>query len=99
MNQITEEALNDLVAEMARLDNPADILGLFQDLLTPTERQTLALRWLICQRLLQGVPQRTIAAEFGVSLCKITRGSSEMRKPNSVAKRILANRLSEKTTI
>lgn len=92
MNQTIESALRDLASVMAKLRAPNDIHGLFFDLLTPTERQALALRWLICQRLVEGVPQRAIAQEFRVSLCKITRGSSELRRDGSVARRILEAR-------
>jgi TrpR family trp operon transcriptional repressor len=48
-------------------------------LLTPPERKKIALRWKLVCMLEQGVTQRAIAAELGISLCKITRGSHELK--------------------
>jgi TrpR family trp operon transcriptional repressor len=42
-----------------------------------------------------GIPQREISKALGVSLCKITRGSRELKKEDSVVKGIL-KRLDEK---
>gem|GEM_PF-643929 len=48
-------------------------------LLTPRELSRLDLRWRLVCLLAAGVPQREIAKKLGVSLCKITRGSRELR--------------------
>ena len=48
-------------------------------LLTPPEREKIALRWKLVCMLEGGITQRAIASELGVSLCKITRGSHELK--------------------
>ena len=37
----------------------------------------------------KGTTQREIARKYGMSLCKITRGSRELKKPNSAFRRML----------
>lgn len=60
------------------------------ELLTPAELHDLVLRWELMELLEQGVSQRQIAARLGVSLCKITRGAKILKRPGSVAARLLA---------
>ena len=36
-----------------------------------------------------GVTQREIAKKYGMSLCKITRGSKELNKPDSAFRKML----------
>jgi TrpR family trp operon transcriptional repressor len=62
---------------------------LLDELLTPAELCDLALRWKLLKALQAGVPQRTIASELGISLCKITRGSRILKQRNSMAQRML----------
>lgn len=61
----------------------------FNCLLTPAETADIASRWALVKALREGVPQREIARELGLSLCKITRGSRELKKPESAFRRIL----------
>ena len=62
---------------------------LLDEILTPAELRDLALRWRLVQRLHDDVPQRTIAVELGISLCKITRGSRILKQPRGVIRQIL----------
>jgi len=64
----------------------------FDEIFTGRERNDLALRWKLMQRLADGVPQRKIAAELGISLCKITRGAKVLKIPGSVSKRLLTEK-------
>lgn len=89
MKTIDEPALDEFCAALAALQNPADIRTVLQEILTPGERHDIALRWRLLQMLKAGIPQRAIAKALGVSLCKITRGSRELRKRKSVIREIL----------
>ena len=62
---------------------------LFKDLITPAELDDLTLRWKLLKDLHQGIPQRKIAEKYGISLCKITRGSKVLKKKEGVMADIL----------
>ncbi len=49
-------------------------------LTTPKERQELGQRIEIVKRLLAGEPQHKIAADLGVGVATVTRGSKELSK-------------------
>jgi TrpR family trp operon transcriptional repressor len=57
-----------------------------EEVLTPAERRDLALRWDLMKKLKAGVPQRQIASELKISLCKITRGAKILRQAQSICK-------------
>ena len=46
-------------------------------------------RWELVKLIDDGMSQRNIAKELGLSLCKITRGSRELKKENSAFKRMI----------
>lgn len=96
MNQelpaLDERALAELATRIAEIDDPRTVRALLEELLTPAERSDLARRWRLLGLLTQGVPQRRIASELGVSLCKITRGSSVLKAPRSVCRRLLSQK-------
>ena len=78
------------VAELfVRVSDRQEMRRLIEELFTPAERHDLALRWRLVQQLHAGVPQRRIAAELGISLCKITRGSRILKQPKGVIRGIL----------
>jgi TrpR family transcriptional regulator, trp operon repressor len=58
-------------------------------LFTPSEADEIAKRWALVKQIAQGTPQREIAKDLGLSLCKITRGSRELKKESSAFKRML----------
>ena len=58
-------------------------------LLTQAEFADIGNRWLLVREIDKGTTQREIARIFKMSLCKITRGSRELKKENSVFKRVL----------
>ena len=59
-------------------------------LLIKAEIAEIAGRWALVKALQQKKSQREIAKDLGISLCKITRGSRELKKPNSAFIRIMA---------
>jgi len=86
----------DRLAELASLihhaPDPGTVEALLREILTPSEIEGISFRWELLKRLDQGQSQRAIAAELGLSLCKITRGSRILKKPDSALRRVLETR-------
>jgi TrpR family transcriptional regulator, trp operon repressor len=80
------------IAEMAQaLSNatPNLIEEFLYSLFTASEADEIAKRWALVKQIANGRPQREIAKDLGLSLCKITRGSRELKKESSAFKRML----------
>ena len=84
-----EDDLREIASHLADMGDSGDIRRFFDEILTPRERSDLASRWRLMKLLLDGRTQRSIAAELGLSLCKITRGSRELKRPGSICKKLL----------
>ena len=84
-----DENLKELSLTLSRVQDNTLIEELLQCLLTPAEIADIAGRWALVKALREKKTQRVIAKDLGVSLCKITRGSRELKKPNSAFVRIL----------
>ena len=93
---------NNTKSEMSGIDEISEVLcsirkgdqmrRFLEEILTPAERKDLALRWHLMKMLQAGVPQRKIASELGISLCKITRGAKILKDSGSISKRYLESR-------
>jgi len=66
-----------------------DLESFLDEILTQGELADLSLRWKLLQDLHSGMTQRRIAEKYGISLCKITRGSKILKKENSVVQKML----------
>lgn len=84
--------LEDLIKIFARTTDEKLMLKLFEEMFTPSEQKDLALRWDLMKDLYRGIPQREIAANHGISLCKITRGSKILKQKGSYCRKILSDR-------
>jgi TrpR family trp operon transcriptional repressor len=84
-----EEGLRGISQALAKTDDEALIRDFLDCLLTPAERRVIAQRWLLVREIKRGTSQRVTAKKLGVSLCKITRGSSELKKPDSAFRRMM----------
>jgi len=84
-----DENLEDLARRLSKAGASTLIEDFLRCLLTPAEIADIAGRWALVKALRQKVPQREIAKDLGVSLCKITRGSRELKKPDSAFVRML----------
>jgi len=73
-----------------------DLKHFFEDLFTPAELDDISLRWKLLKDLHGGLAQRKIADKYGISLCKITRGSKILKKKNSTALKLLNAQRSDK---
>ncbi len=79
----TEAVISELCTTILKSKDTAMLQDFFDCLFTPAERLDIAKRWLLVQEIEKGTPQREIAKMFKMSLCKITRGSRELKKENS----------------
>lgn len=82
----------DLIKIFASTTDVKDMQKLLEEMLTPNELKDLLLRWNLMKDLYRGLPQREIAASYGISLCKITRGSKILKQKDSYCKQLLSDR-------
>ncbi len=88
------------IAEFAALlsrQTPKNAAKLLEELLTPAEVRDISLRFASLKCLSSGQTQRQIAANLGISLCKITRGSRVLKDTNSICSKIFNPTNKEKT--
>lgn len=88
-------AATEVAKVFTGIDNIRTMKALFEEIFTPTEIQDVALRWRLMTMLHQGIPQRQIASELGISLCKITRGAKIIKNQRSATRKLLDNRFGE----
>lgn len=81
--QAQEEGLEEICSLLASTDDAQLIKEFFGCLFTPSELQDMIKRWLLVKEIDKGTTQREIARMFSMSLCKITRGSKELKKEGS----------------
>ena len=85
--------MNKNIREVSELlaftKDPKEIRNFFESILTLKELKDIGSRWELVKRLNHGESQRKIARDLHLSLCKITRGSKELKKKNAVLKRFM----------
>ncbi|NTW85734.1 MAG: transcriptional regulator [Holophagaceae bacterium] len=89
MHRNNLDRLAELAALLHQSGDPDLVERFLREILTPSEVQGISSRWELVKRLDGGQSQRAIAAELGLSLCKITRGSRELKKPRSALRTML----------
>ena len=80
---ITEKSTKELSTVLAKINDKDLINDFLCCLLTPKELEAVGMRWQLVKEIKAGTTQREISKELGLSLCKITRGSRELKKENS----------------
>ena len=70
----------EIAAALAWVEDPRLIAAFLRSILTKRELQEVDGRWELVKRLARGESQRAIARRLGMSLCKITRGSRELKR-------------------
>ena len=78
MNKIKE-----IVSVIVKTKDEKVIEKFLISLLTKKELDRISSRWELVKLLNRGMPQRKISQKLGLSLCKITRGSKELKVKNS----------------
>jgi len=89
MHRNSLDRLAELAALLHQSGDPDLVEQFLREILTPSEVQGISSRWELVKRLDGGQSQRAIASELGLSLCKITRGSRELKKPHSALRALL----------
>jgi len=84
-----DENLKALSTALAKAKDSVLIEDFLRCLLSKSEIADIAGRWALVKALQKNIPQREIAKDLGVSLCKITRGSRELKKPDSAFKKLV----------
>ncbi|MBO4731528.1 MAG: transcriptional regulator [Spirochaetaceae bacterium] len=85
----TKKGIDELCVALSDIQNAGLMKEFLASLLTEAEFADIGNRWLLVREIDKGTTQREIARIFKMSLCKITRGSRELKKENSVFKRVL----------
>ncbi len=87
--KIMADSMDELSRTLASVNNSVLLKDFLKALLTPQEYNAVAARWALVRLLDQGMTQRKIAETLGLSLCKITRGSREMKKEESSFRKMI----------
>ncbi len=82
--------LSELVKIITEISSVEEMNKLFEEIFTTKEKYDLALRWRLMKDLYNSVPQREIAHNLGISLCKITRGSKILKQEESICRNIIS---------
>ncbi len=83
------DKLKEIARSLAKIDDPGLLERFFREILTPKEIRDFSSRWELVKLLEAGWSQRDIAQKLHLSLCKITRGSRELKKENSALRRLV----------
>ncbi|OHD69215.1 MAG: hypothetical protein A2W19_06025 [Spirochaetes bacterium RBG_16_49_21] len=81
--------LKEIAWVLADTDDEYLIEEFLRSILTKYEIDEISSRWELVKLLHGGMTQRKIAERLGLSLCKITRGSRELKKANSSFKTMI----------
>ena len=84
-----QERIREISAALALTGDSDLVADFLYSILTPTEAQNIATRWELVKLMDRGVSQRKISERLGLSLCKITRGSKELKKEDSAFGRMI----------
>lgn len=87
-----ETAFTEICDLLTAAENEALVEGFLVEILTPNEVTEIARRWRLVKLLHEGHSQRDIASRLHLSLCKITRGAKELKRPGSALKKLLDTR-------
>ena len=82
--------LPELIKIITEISSEDEMSKLFKEIFTTKEKYDLALRWRLMKDLYNSVPQREIAHNLGISLCKITRGSKILKQEESICRNLIS---------
>ncbi|MEP7167529.1 MAG: YerC/YecD family TrpR-related protein [Candidatus Woesebacteria bacterium] len=79
MKQNFDGEIQELATVIRTLSTKKQVIEFLEGILTPKELQEISQRLQIVKRLKKGETQRQIAADLGVGVATITRGSKEIQ--------------------
>ena len=88
-DEVIDQTIRELCRILKKSDDENFIYDFFKCLFTPPALKDFANRCLLVKELDKGTTQREIAKKYGMSLCKITRGSRELAKADSAFRKLL----------
>jgi len=83
------DKIKEIALVLAKTDNELQISEFLRSLLTEKELREISSRWELVKMLNEGFSQRKISEKLGLSLCKITRGSKELKKDPSYFRQMI----------
>lgn len=83
------DKIEEIALVLANSDDPNQIAEFLRSILTENEVKEVSSRWELVKLLNEGMSQRKISEKLGLSLCKITRGSRELKKNPSFFKQMI----------
>lgn len=89
MGRVSSKTMNEVAKVLCSIRDVELMHRFLESILTPRELEEIGGRWEIVKLLERGVSQRQVAKKLRMSLCKITRGSRELKKKDSTFKRVL----------
>jgi TrpR family transcriptional regulator, trp operon repressor len=89
----TKDKLNEIAKALSKINDPSLIEEFLKSILTDNEVKDISSRWELVKLLDRGLSQRKIADKLKLSLCKITRGSKELKKENSAFRKVIRDYL------
>lgn len=81
--------IKEIARILAETHDEKAIEKFLKSILTEKEINDISSRWELVKMLDLGISQRKIAEKLGLSLCKITRGSRELKKKDSSFKKMI----------
>lgn len=79
----------ELLELICHIDDKFTMNEILSNLLTPQEREELAVRLQVFKKLMKGENQRDIAKDLGISIATVTRGSRELKYGKPGLKKVL----------
>ncbi len=83
------DSIREIASVLASAKDEKLVERFLKSILTKSELKEIELRWELVKLLYDGMSQRRISEKLGVSLCKITRGSRELKKKPSAFKEMI----------
>lgn len=96
MSETRPDGQNDFLRFCSQLESQNEFVQWFDLFFTAQERHAMGHRYLIIKELLSGErTQREIAADFNVSIAKITRGSNMLKSMPKAFIRLLKRQMKD----